>query len=143
MGNFLSYDEEPLNPDINSNLRKIAGGNTKLSHFSEMTPSELTELSSPTSDIGASQQMEMNMLDKSSDFINTQTLNRILNDDSIQRGGGDNDSDYESSNNLLTTSNTPLDSSQSDINDLMQMGGYNSDSSNSSKDGSSISISSN
>lgn len=140
MGNFLSYDEEPLNPDINSNLRKIAGGDTKLSHFSEMTPSELTELSSPTSDIGLTQQMEMNMLDKSSDFINTQTLNRILNDDSIQRGGA-NDSE-ESSNNLLTTSNTPLDSSQSDINDLMQMGGYNSDSSNSSKDGSSISISS-
>lgn len=140
MGNFFSYDEEPFEPNINDNLRKLAGGNDKLSHFSEMTYDELTELSSssPTSDITHTQQAEMNMLDNTTDIFNTNMLNNILNSDNIQNGGGNSDS----LSALQSTSNSPLESSNSDINDLMQMGGYNSDSSNSSRDGSSISISS-
>lgn len=136
MGNFFSNYEETFQPDIPKNLRTLAGGNNKLSHFSEMTQNELTELSSPTSDINMTQQMEMNLLDNTTELsLNTNVLNQILETDNIQNGGGE---DSESSV-LVSTTNHPLDSSHSDINDLMQMGGYNSDSSN---DGSSISISS-
>jgi len=136
MGNFFSNNEETFQPDIPKNLRTLAGGDNKLSHFSEMTQNELTELSSPTSDINMTQQMEMNLLDNTTELsLNTNVLNEILENNNVQNGGGEDSDDSV----FATTTNNPLESSQSDINDLMQMGGYNSDSSN---DGSSISISS-
>lgn len=133
MGNFFS-NEETFEPNVENNLRKLAGGNSNLSHFSEMTHNELTELSSATSDINTTQQYEMNNSTELS--LNTHVLNEILNSDNEQRGGGNSDSD---SDILVSTSNTPLDSERSDINDLMQLGG-NSDSE--SESGGSISISS-
>lgn len=139
MGNFFSNEEETFQPNIPKNLRTLAGGDNKLSHFSEMTQNELTELSSPTSDINTTQQMEFNLLDNTTELsLNTNVLNQILETDNIQNGGGEDS--YSSV--LVSTTNNPLNSSDSDINDLMQMGGYNSDSSNSSNAGSSISISS-
>lgn len=146
MGNFFSNNEnysesyfDEYDPSIiNRNLKKLIGGNKKLSHFSELTHDELSELSlsaSSTSTINLTQQMEMNMVDSNS-AINTQMLNKILDNDNIQQGGGSDDDSID----LLSTTNSPMNSSNSDINELMQTGGYNSDS---SKDGSSISISSN